>query len=138
MAQSFPVASSNFFAECLVIEITETSSTVDPIRFFQILNRIAGMGLGISTDDDGTNSSSTAYAKTPPATEFKSDTSLVADMLLESDSDMTIVKATIKFGLHLDRTVGAEGFEDLAAFNKWLITDRAGRRFKGLPSTKSP
>jgi len=91
MEQSFLVASSNFSAECLMNEITETSSTVDPIRFFQIYNRIAGMGLGISADDDGTNSSSTAYAKNLPATEFKIDTSFVADMLLESDSDMTIV-----------------------------------------------
>jgi diguanylate cyclase (GGDEF)-like protein len=111
------LASYDFPAKSLMIEITETSIMIDPKRSFQILNRIAEMGIGISIDDFGTGYSSLAYLKKLPATELKIDKSFVMDML-ENESDMTIVKATIQLGHNLGLSVVAEGVENLETFNK--------------------
>jgi len=116
------LVASEFPADFLMIEITETSIMVDPERSFQILNRIAEMGVGISIDDFGTGYSSMAYLKKLPATELKIDKSFVKDMLA-NDSDLTIVNATIQLGHNLGLTVVAEGVEDLATFNKLKAMD---------------
>jgi diguanylate cyclase len=111
------LASHEFPAKSLMIEITETSIMVNPERSFQVLNRIADMGVGVSIDDFGTGYSSLAYLKKLPATEIKIDKSFVMEML-ENDSDMAIVNATIQLGHNLGLTVVAEGVENIAAFNK--------------------
>lgn len=116
------LAASDFPPESLMIEITETSIMVDPERSFNILNRIAEMGVGISIDDFGTGYSSMAYLKKLPATELKIDKSFVKDMLT-NDSDHTIVNATIQLGHNLGLTVVAEGVEDLATFDKLRAMD---------------
>lgn len=111
------LASYEFSAKSLMIEITETSIMVNPERSFQVLNRIADMGVGVSIDDFGTGYSSLAYLKKLPATEIKIDKSFVMDML-DNDSDMTIVNATIQLGHNLGLTVVAEGVENIDTFNK--------------------
>jgi diguanylate cyclase (GGDEF)-like protein len=111
------LASYELPAKSLMIEITETSIMVNPERSFQIVNRIADMGVGVSIDDFGTGYSSLAYLKKLPATELKVDKSFVKDML-ENDSDMTIVNATIQLAHNLGLTVAAEGVENSATFNR--------------------
>jgi diguanylate cyclase len=111
------LASHELPAKSLMIEITETSIMINPERSFQVLNRIADMGVGVSIDDFGTGYSSLAYLKKLPATELKIDKSFVMDML-ENESDMTIVNATIQLGHNLGLTVVAEGVENISTFNK--------------------
>ncbi|MEJ2690149.1 MAG: bifunctional diguanylate cyclase/phosphodiesterase, partial [Deltaproteobacteria bacterium] len=111
------LATLDFPANFLMIEITETSIMVDPERSFQVLNRVAEMGVGISIDDFGTGYSSMGYLKKLPATELKIDKSFVIDMV-ENDSDLSIVHATIQLGHNLGLKVVAEGVENLATFNK--------------------
>lgn len=111
------LASYELPAKSLMIEITETSIMVNPERSYQILNRIADMGVGLSIDDFGTGYSSLAYLKKLPATELKIDKSFVIDML-GNDSDMAIVNATIQLGHNLGLTVVAEGVENSATFDK--------------------
>ena len=111
------LASCELPAKSLMIEITETSIMLNPERSFQILNRIADMGVDVSIDDFGTGYSSLAYLKKLPASELKIDKTFVMDML-ENESDMAIVNATIQLGHNLGLTVVAEGVENIATFNK--------------------
>ena len=111
------LAACDFPAKSLMIEFTETSIMVNPDRSYQILCRIAEMGVGGSIDDFGTGYSSLAYLKKLPASELKIDKSFVMDML-ENDSDMVLVNATIQRGHNLGLTVVAERVENLATCNK--------------------
>ncbi len=111
------LASCELPAKSLMLEITETSIMVNPERSFQIVNRIAEMGVGVSIDDFGTGYSSLSYLKKLPATELKVDKSFVKDMLV-NESDMTIVKATIQLAHNLGLKVAAEGVESSSIFSK--------------------
>jgi len=111
------LASYELPAKSLMIEITETSIMANPERSYQVLNRIADMGVGVSIDDFGTGYSSLAYLKKLPATELKIDKSFVKDML-ENESDMTIVNATAQLAHNLGLTVAAEGVENSLVFHK--------------------
>jgi diguanylate cyclase (GGDEF)-like protein len=106
----------NFPAELLIMEITETSIMVDPERSLAILDRIHQKGVQLSIDDFGTGYSSLAYLKKLPVSELKIDKSFVTDML-SSESDMTIVNATIQLGHNLGLQVVAEGVENQQTFN---------------------
>jgi diguanylate cyclase (GGDEF)-like protein len=110
------LASYNFPAESLIMEITETSIMVDPDRSLEILNHIHQNGVNLSIDDFGTGYSSLSYLKKLPVSELKIDKSFVTDML-HSESDATIVNATIQLGHNLGLKVVAEGVEDEQTFN---------------------
>lgn len=105
------LASYDFPAQFLTMEITETSIMVDPVRSLEILNRIHEMGVSFSIDDFGTGYSSLAYLKKLPVSEIKIDKSFVMDML-RNESDAAIVNATIQLGHNLGLKVVAEGVED--------------------------
>ncbi len=106
----------NFPAELLIMEITETSIMVDPERSLAILDRIHQKGVQLSIDDFGTGYSSLAYLKKLPVRELKIDKSFVTDMLV-SESDATIVNATIQLGHNLGLQVVAEGVQDQQTFS---------------------
>ncbi len=111
------LASLDFPAKSLIMEITETSIMVDPERSMEILNRIHAMGVKLSIDDFGTGYSSLAYLKKLPVSELKIDKSFVMDMLV-NESDATIVNATIQLGHNLGLKVVAEGVEDEKTFER--------------------
>lgn len=111
------LASYDFPAEFLTMEITETSVMIDPERSLAILNRIKKMGVRLSIDDFGTGYSSLAYLKKLPVSELKIDKSFVTDMLTNED-DTTIVNATIQLAHNLRLKVVAEGVENQETFNR--------------------
>lgn len=109
------LASYDFPARSLTMEITETSIMVDPDRSLAIIKRIHDMGVSLSIDDFGTGYSSLSYLKRLPVSELKIDKSFVLDML-SNDSDSTIVNATIQLGHNLGLKVVAEGVENAETY----------------------
>lgn len=109
------LAATDFPANKIVMEITETSIMVNPERSMEVLNRIHDMGVNFSIDDFGSGYSSLAYLKRLPVTEIKIDKLFVLDMIT-NESDRTIVNATIQLGHNLGLQVVAEGIEDQATF----------------------
>jgi diguanylate cyclase len=96
-----------------IFEITESSIIVDPDRVLNVLERINGLGFGLSIDDFGTGYSSLAYLRKLPVNELKIDRSFVRD-LAEGQKDDVIVRATVQLAHNLALTVTAEGVEDAA------------------------
>ncbi len=109
------LTTSNFPAEALILEITETSIMANPNLSFAILDRIHQFGVRLSIDDFGTGYSSLAYLKKLPVNELKIDKSFIMDMLT-NESDATIVNATIQLGHNLGLEVVAEGIENRQTF----------------------
>jgi EAL domain-containing protein (putative c-di-GMP-specific phosphodiesterase class I) len=95
----------------ITLEVTESSLVRDPELALGVLNQLAEQGILISIDDFGTGYSSLAYMKKMPASELKIDKSFVMDML-DSDSDLAIVKSTIDLAHNLHMSVVAEGVEN--------------------------
>jgi diguanylate cyclase len=105
------LASYDFPAQYLMLEITESGIMADPERALDILTRIAEMGVRLSIDDFGTGYSSLSYLKKLPVSEIKIDKSFVMEML-KYENDAKIVHATIELGHNLGLTVVAEGVEN--------------------------
>jgi len=99
-----------------IFEITEGCLLTDPNRTLAILNRIHGLGFGISIDDFGTGYSSLAYLKKLPVQEIKIDRSFVMEMR-KNHSDKVIVKATVDLAHNLGLSITAEGIEDAEVAN---------------------
>jgi EAL domain-containing protein (putative c-di-GMP-specific phosphodiesterase class I) len=97
-------------SEVLTIEITEDTLMSDQRRTMDVVTRVSNMGIHISIDDFGTGYSQLTYLKRLPASEIKIDRSFVTDML-ESDTDLAIVKGTIELGHALGLRAVAEGIE---------------------------
>jgi diguanylate cyclase (GGDEF)-like protein len=111
------LASLDFPASYLTLEITETAIMTDPKLSLQILQRVNKYGVQISIDDFGTGYSSLAYLKKVPASELKIDKSFVDDMF-QNENDEIIVRATIDLGHNLGLKVVAEGVEDQTLMDK--------------------
>jgi diguanylate cyclase (GGDEF)-like protein len=101
----------------LKIEITETAIMVDPAAASRVLERLAGMGVGLSIDDFGTGYSSLAYLRRLPVAEMKIDRSFVQTMASD-DGDHAIVRSTIELAANLGLAVVAEGVEDREALEQ--------------------
>ncbi|RLA46783.1 MAG: GGDEF-domain containing protein [Gammaproteobacteria bacterium] len=115
------LAIHNISANQLAVEVTETVIMADAARCLQVLNALTELGVEVSIDDFGTGYSSLAYLKQLPASEIKIDRSFVRD-ILTSDSDATIVRATIQLAHNFGLQVVAEGVEseDIAQqLQKW-------------------
>ncbi|WP_045225642.1 putative bifunctional diguanylate cyclase/phosphodiesterase [Methyloterricola oryzae] len=97
--------------EWFIFEITESSIIADPDRVLNVLERINGLGFGLSIDDFGTGYSSLAYLSKLPVQELKIDRSFVRGMLLGS-KDGVIVRATVQLAHNLNLKVTAEGVEN--------------------------
>ncbi len=94
----------------LTLELTEDTLMADQARTLEIVARLAGIGVHISIDDFGTGYSQLAYLKRLPVSEIKIDRSFLEDML-ESDTDLSIVSATIGLAHALNLRAVGEGVE---------------------------
>lgn len=104
---------TGFPAECLELEVTETSLTRDPAKAGRLLSAIKDQGIHISIDDFGVGFSSLTYLRMFPIHAIKIDRSFVSD--LDNDpNDATIVRAVIGLGHNLGLEVIAEGVENQA------------------------
>jgi EAL domain-containing protein (putative c-di-GMP-specific phosphodiesterase class I) len=110
-------ASTGIKPEWIILEITESAVMAEPENALAIINRLNTMGYQFSIDDFGTGYSSFAYLKRLPLAELKIDKSFVMD-LMNSENDMTIVKAIINLAHNLGLYVTAEGVETEAILAK--------------------
>jgi len=97
-------------AGSLRLEITETMLVLDPSRAIDVLARLHEMGVRISLDDFGTGYSSLSYLQQLPVDELKIDRSFV-NGLTGSQTDTSIVEATVALARKLGLTTVAEGVE---------------------------
>ena len=97
-------------AECLALELTE-SSLVEPERdIIERLLEMRDMGVSLAIDDFGTGYSSLSYLKNLPVDTLKIDRSFVKEA--QSDPrDQAIIRAVAGMGSSLGFTVLAEGVE---------------------------
>ncbi|WP_169544640.1 putative bifunctional diguanylate cyclase/phosphodiesterase [Sneathiella aquimaris] len=102
---------SQFPAELLKLEITESAIISDVVRASDVLMRLHELGLKISIDDFGTGYTSLAYIRKLPVDEIKIDKSFVLNMNSISD-DAVIVRTLLELARNLDLAVVAEGVED--------------------------
>ncbi|MCE0849116.1 EAL domain-containing protein [Pseudomonas asiatica] len=97
-------------ANCLTLEITETTAMHDADASLTVLQRLSDMGVDLSIDDFGTGYSSLMYLKRLPANELKIDRGFVRDLEQDSD-DAAIVSAIVALGQALGLRIVAEGVE---------------------------
>ncbi|SFC12130.1 PAS domain S-box-containing protein/diguanylate cyclase (GGDEF) domain-containing protein [Marinospirillum celere] len=105
--------STQFPAERLELEITETALISRGDQAESDLRRLKSLGLALAIDDFGTGYSSLAYLKQLPIDKLKVDRSFIKDL----PSDVTggeIVAAIIAMGKAMDLEVLAEGIETRA------------------------
>jgi len=87
-------------AEALILEITESSVIKDPVRTGEVLDRLHGLGIGLSIDDFGTGYSSLSYLRQLPVQEVKIDKSFVMTMM-DQPEDAAIVRSIVDLGANL-------------------------------------
>ncbi|MQQ32860.1 EAL domain-containing protein [Pseudomonas sp. SZ57] len=97
-------------ANCLTLEITETTAMHDADASLAVLRRLSEMGVDLSIDDFGTGYSSLMYLKRLPANEIKIDRGFVRDLEHDTD-DAAIVSAIVAVGQALNLRIVAEGVE---------------------------
>jgi diguanylate cyclase (GGDEF)-like protein len=108
VAQS--LAAHGLPANCLTLEITETTAMSDADASMTVLQQLSDMGVDLSIDDFGTGYSSLMYLKRLPANELKIDRGFVRDLEHDSD-DAAIVSAIVALGQALNLRIVAEGVE---------------------------
>ena len=97
-------------ANCLTLEITETTAMSDADASMTVLQKLSDMGVDLSIDDFGTGYSSLMYLKRLPANELKIDRGFVRELERDSD-DAAIVSAIVALGQALNLRIVAEGVE---------------------------
>jgi diguanylate cyclase (GGDEF)-like protein len=105
--------------EAIVLELTETTLLVDPVRAVEIINTLSQSGLKVEIDDFGTGYSSLTYLKSLPISALKIDRSFVCDILTDAHNEV-IVSSTINMAHNLGLQTVAEGVEDEATLLKMM------------------
>ena len=106
------LAHSGLPAQCLELEITESSVMLDPQHAQSVLQSLRELGVQLSIDDFGTGYSSLAYLKRLPLDRLKIDRSFISGVPTDSD-DAAIVETIIVMTHKLGLRVIAEGVETL-------------------------
>ncbi|MEO5685766.1 MAG: EAL domain-containing protein [Burkholderiaceae bacterium] len=106
------LALSGLAANCLELEITESSVMLDPQHAQSVLQSLRELGVLLSIDDFGTGYSSLAYLKRLPLDRLKIDRSFIGGIPADSD-DAAIVETIIVMTHKLGLRVIAEGVETL-------------------------
>ncbi|MBK5307516.1 MAG: bifunctional diguanylate cyclase/phosphodiesterase [Frankiaceae bacterium] len=97
----------------LVLEITESTAMSELEVVEDVLGRLRRLGVAISVDDFGTGYSSLAFLQRTRVNELKVDQSFVVGML-ETDSDMALVRTTVQLAHNIGARAVAEGVEEPA------------------------
>ncbi|MDA8297617.1 MAG: EAL domain-containing protein [Actinomycetota bacterium] len=97
-------------ANCLLLEITESSAVRDVTSATEVIHELRQLGIGISIDDFGTGHSSLAHIKELSPTEVKIDQSFVR-AAANSPRDEALLRAAVDLGRSLGMQVVAEGVE---------------------------
>jgi diguanylate cyclase (GGDEF)-like protein/PAS domain S-box-containing protein len=97
-------------ANCLELEITESTLVHDTGHFIKTLHDLKSIGIRLAIDDFGTGYSSMAYLKDFPVDRLKIDKAFVGN-LEEEPSNIAILKAIIALGHSLGLKIVAEGVE---------------------------
>lgn len=105
--------------EVIVMELTESTLLVDPVRAVEIIHALAELGIKVEIDDFGTGYSSLAYLRSLPISALKIDRSFVTD-ILENTQDEVIVQSTVQMAHSLGLQTIAEGVEDEATLLKMM------------------
>ena len=98
----------------LQLEITETELVGDAHDAYEVLERLARVGVSWAIDDFGTGYSSLAQLQRLPVDEIKIDRSFVIAMAADEAGE-AIVRSTVELARALDVRVTAEGVENAAA-----------------------
>lgn len=96
--------------ECIMLEMTESILIEDVNYILPLLEKIHGLGIGISMDDFGTGYSSLNMLRSLPTGELKIDKSFV-DTILNDETARKMIQNIIAIGKNLDMCVLAEGVE---------------------------
>jgi diguanylate cyclase (GGDEF)-like protein len=97
-------------ADCLELELTESSLMQDTGAAVKTMNQLKGVGLVLALDDFGTGYSSLSQLKGLPLDNLKLDQSFVRGLPHDRD-DLAICTAVIAMGQALGLKVIAEGVE---------------------------
>lgn len=97
-------------ADCLELELTETSIMHDAETALRTLMQLKTMGVRISIDDFGTGYSSLIYLRRFPIDTLKIDRAFTQDLVTSADAQ-AIIAAIIAMADALKLTVIAEGVE---------------------------
>jgi EAL domain-containing protein (putative c-di-GMP-specific phosphodiesterase class I) len=104
------LTSSGLPANCLMLEVTESSLLEDSTTNAQRLQALRDLGVRLAIDDFGTGYSGLAYLKRFPIDTVKIDQSFVRDLTVDPD-DAAIVTAIVAMAKSLGIDVVAEGVE---------------------------
>jgi diguanylate cyclase (GGDEF)-like protein len=104
------LAETGLAADCLDIELTESSLIADVDAAVASMCELKAIGVQLSIDDFGTGYSSLSYLKRFPIDVLKIDKSFVRDVMSDPD-DAAIVASIISLAHNLKLHVIAEGVE---------------------------
>jgi diguanylate cyclase (GGDEF)-like protein/PAS domain S-box-containing protein len=101
---------TNIRPDQLELELTESALVEQPDQVVRVLERLRGLGCGISIDDFGTGYSSLSYLKAFPVSVLKIDRSFVQDLTYDS-GDRAIAQSVVNMADNLGMQTVAEGVE---------------------------
>jgi EAL domain-containing protein (putative c-di-GMP-specific phosphodiesterase class I) len=128
------LTTSNFPAERLVMEVTESSLFSDLDLAKSLVLSLKNQGVRLALDDFGTGFSSLSHLRLLPLDVIKIDRSFVASVHVDRQS-AAIVKAVTTLAQALGVPVTAEGLEDAETLDRMLaLGARTGQGwFLGKP-----
>jgi Amt family ammonium transporter len=126
-------------AECLKVEITESSMMENVQDTADQLHELKKLGVKISIDDFGTGFSSMGHLRTLPVDEMKIDRSFISDVV-SSEHNQKIVNSIVRLAHELQLAVVAEGVEDekIVAYLRSIDCDLAQGYYYGRPRAAQP
>ena len=123
-------------ATLLTLEITETAVIANPDRVLPTLHALRDAGVHLALDDYGTGYSSLLYIQQMPIESLKIDQAFLAN-LMNSQSDVVIVRTSIELAHALGLQVTVEGVEDRPTMDRAIEfgSDSVQGFFIGRPTT---